>query len=61
MKGKVCERKVDTPDEMLARILDAAVARVNRRDDQIRRKNKGYAKWTEVGGGTFEHLLWTDK
>ena len=41
MKGKVYERKVDTPDELLARILHAAAGRINRREDQIRRKTRG--------------------
>ena len=41
MKGKVYERKVDTPDELLARILDGAAARTNKCDDQLGRKSTG--------------------
>ena len=67
MKGEVYERKVDTLDELLARILDAAAAaRINSCEDQIRRKKTWgictrVAKWTKVGGGIFYHLLWTVK
>jgi hypothetical protein len=52
--------KVDTPDELLARILDAA-ARVKKCEDQLRRTARDLrtrvAKCTEVDGGIFGHLL----
>jgi hypothetical protein len=35
MKSKVYKTKVDTPDEFLARILDA-VARIKKREDQLK-------------------------
>ena len=35
MNRKVCKRKVDTRDDLLARILDAA-ARIRKREDQLR-------------------------
>jgi hypothetical protein len=35
MKSEVYKRKVDTRDELLARILDNA-ARINKREDQLR-------------------------
>jgi len=35
MKGDVYEREMDTADELLARILDAA-ARINKHEDQLR-------------------------
>jgi hypothetical protein len=61
MKSEVYKRKVDTRDEMLARILGAA-ARIQKRD-KLRRTTRDFrtqvAKCTEVDGGVFEHLLWT--
>jgi len=60
MKGQVYRRKVDTQDELLARIFDAA-ARIKKREDQLRRTSRKLrtrvAKFTEVDGGIFEHLL----
>jgi hypothetical protein len=60
MKSEVCKRKVDTRGELLARVLDAA-ARIKKREDQLRRKTRDLrtrvAKYTEVNGGIFEHLL----
>jgi chaperonin cofactor prefoldin len=60
MKGQVYRRKVDTQDELLARLFDAA-ARLKKREDQLRRKIRKHrtrlAKFTEVYGGIFEHLL----
>ena len=54
------KRKVDTRDELLARILDAA-ARIKEREDQLRRTKRDLrtrvAKCIEVDGGIFEHLL----
>jgi hypothetical protein len=61
MKSEVCERKVITRDQLLASILHAA-ARIKRHEYQLRRTTRhlhtGVAKWTEVGGGIFEQLLW---
>jgi hypothetical protein len=60
MKSEVYNRKVDTRDELLARILDAA-ARIKKREDQLRRTTRDLrtrvAKGSEVDGGIFEHLL----
>jgi hypothetical protein len=60
MKGQVYRRKVYTQDELLARIFDAA-ARIKKREDQLRRRRRRFrtrvAKFTEVDGGIFEHLL----
>jgi phage gpG-like protein len=60
MKGQVYRRKVDTQDELLARIFDAA-ARIKKREDQLRRTSRKLrtrvVKFTEVDGGIFEHLL----
>jgi hypothetical protein len=60
MKGEVYKLKLDTRDELLARILDAAV-RVKKLGNQPRRTTHDLrtrvAKCTEVEGGIFKHLL----
>ena len=57
MKGEICTTKVDTPDELLARILNAAAC-VKKREDQLRRTTRDIhtpvAKCTEVDGRIFE-------
>jgi len=54
--------EVDTRDELLACILDAA-AHIKKRGDQLKSSKRDirtwFAKCTEVDGGIFEHLLWT--
>jgi len=58
--GEAYSRKVDTPDELLARILDVA-ARVKKHEDQLRRTTRDLrtrvAKCVGVGGGICERLL----
>jgi hypothetical protein len=60
MKCEVYKKKVDTRDELLARILDAAGG-IKKREDQLRRTTRELrtrvAKCTEVDGGIFECLL----
>jgi hypothetical protein len=60
MKSEVYKRKLDTRDELLARILDAA-ALIKIREDNLRRRAGDFrtrvAKRFEVDGGIFEHLL----
>jgi hypothetical protein len=60
MKSRVYKRKVDTRDELLACILDAA-ARIKKREDQLRRKTRDLrtraAKCIEDDGGLVENLL----
>ena len=60
MNNEVYKRKVDTPDELLARIFDAA-ARVKKRADELRRTKrdlrKRVAKCTEVDGGIFRTFI----
>ena len=60
MKSEVYKRKVDTPDELLARTSDAAAC-VKKREDQLGRTTRDLrtpvAKCTEVGGGILERLL----
>ena len=54
MKSEVYKRKVDTSDELLARILVAA-ARIKKREDQLRRTTRDlrtrFARCIEVDGG----------
>jgi hypothetical protein len=61
MNSEVYKRKVDTPDELLPFILDAATARINKREDKLRRTTRDLrtrvANCTEVNVGLFEHLL----
>jgi hypothetical protein len=60
MKSEVYRSKVDTRDEFLTRILDAA-ARIKKREDRLRRTIRDLltcvAKCIEVDCGIFEHLL----
>jgi hypothetical protein len=60
MKNEVYKRKVDTPDELLSRNMDAA-ASITKREDQLRRTTLDFrtrvAKCTEVDGGILEHVL----
>ena len=60
MKGEVYKRKVNTRDELLARILDAA-ARIKKREDQLRQTTLDLrtrvAKCTEIEGRIFEYSL----
>ena len=60
MKSEVYKTKVDTRDELLARIFDAAAC-IKKREDQLRRTTRDLrtrvAKCTEVDGGIFEHFL----
>ena len=60
MKSEVYKRNVDTADELLSRILDAAGC-INRIADQLRRTTRDLrtpvAKWTEVDGGILETFI----
>ena len=59
-EGEVNKRKVDTPDELLARILDAATS-IKRGEDQLRRTagdlRTRFAKCFEVDGGIFRTFI----
>jgi hypothetical protein len=61
MKSEVCNRKVDTWEALLIRILDATSFMKNR-EDQRRRKIRDLriqvAKFTEADGGVLEQSLW---
>ena len=64
MKSKVYRRNVDTRDELLSCVFDAA-ARVKKREDQLRRTTRDLrtrvAKCIEDDGGISENLLRTVK
>jgi hypothetical protein len=57
---QINKRKVDTPDELLARTLDAAGC-IKKREDQLRRTTRHLhtrvAKCIEADGGILEYLL----
>ena len=56
MVNEIYKTKVDTADELLARILDAAAC-IKKREDQLRRTTRDLrtrvAKCTEADGGIF--------
>jgi uncharacterized protein (UPF0147 family) len=60
MKSEVYKRKVDTPDELLSRNVDAA-ASMKKREDQLKRTTRDLrtraANCIEVKGDIFENVL----
>jgi len=63
MKSEVYKEKVNTRDELVARIMNSAALIKQEHQDDLRRATHTIAKIvensTEVDGGIFEHLLWT--
>ena len=63
MKSEVCKEKVNTRDELVARIMNSAALLKQERQDDLRRVTRNIAnrveKCIEVDGVIFEHLLWT--
>ena len=63
MKSEVYKEKVNTGDELVARIMNSAALLKQERQDDLRRATRTVAKRVEkcieVDGGIFEHLLWT--
>ena len=61
MKSEVYKEKVNTRDELVARIINSAALIKQERRDDLRRATltvaKRVEKCTEVDGGIFEHLL----
>ena len=61
MKSEVYKEKVNTRDELVARIMNsAALIKEERQDDHRRATHtvaKRVEKCIEVDGGIFEHLL----
>jgi len=60
MKSEAYRKKVDTRDELLVNILDV-IACIKERQDALRRTTlhvfTPVAKFTDVDGGIFEHVL----
>ena len=63
MKSEVYKEKVNTRDELVARIMNSAALTKQERQDDLRRATrtvaKGVEKCIEIDGGIFEHLLLT--
>jgi len=63
MKNEVYKEKVNTRDELVARIMNsAALIKKEHQDDLSRATHiitKSVEKCIEVDGGIFEHLIWT--
>ena len=63
MKSEVYKEKVNTRDELVARIMNSAALIQQERQDDLRRATRTVAKRVEkcieVDGGIFEHTLWT--
>jgi uncharacterized heparinase superfamily protein len=61
MKSEVCKEKVNTRDELVARIMNRAALMMQERQEDVRRATRTVAKRVEkcieVDGGIFEHLL----
>jgi len=61
MKSKVYKEKVNTRDELVARIMNSAAFIKQECQDDLSRATRTIAKrgekCTEVDGGIFEHLL----
>ena len=61
MKSEVYKEKVNTRDELVARIMISAALLKHERQDDLRRATrtivKRVEKCIEVDGGIFEHLL----
>jgi LytS/YehU family sensor histidine kinase len=61
MKSEVYKEKVNTRDELVARIMNSAALINQKRQDDLRRGIRTIAKRVEkyfgVDGGIFEHLL----
>ena len=61
MKSEVYKDKVNTRDELVARIMNSAALLKQERQDDLKRATRAVAKRVEkcieVDGGIFEHLL----
>ena len=61
MKSEVYKEKVNTGDELIARIMNSAALIKQEHQDDVRRATRTIAKRVEkcieVDGGIFEHLL----
>jgi hypothetical protein len=62
MKSEVYKEKVNTRDELVARIMNSAALIKQERQNERRTTRtiaKRVEKCVEVDGGIFKHLLWT--
>ena len=63
MNSEVYKEKVNTRDELVARIMNSAALIKHENQDDLRRAKRTIAKRVEISvevdGGIFEHLLWT--
>ena len=63
MKSEVYKEKVNTRDELVARIMNSAALIQQERQDNLRRATRTVAKrvekYIEVVCGIFELLIWT--
>jgi len=63
MKREIYKEKVNTREELVARIMNSADLLKQERQDDLRRATrtivKGVEKCIEVNDGIFKHLLWT--
>ena len=63
MESEFYKQKINTRDELVARIMHSAALIKQERQDDLRRTTRTVAKRVEkcieVDGGIFEHLLWT--
>ena len=63
MKSEVYKKKVNTRDELVARIINSADVMKQEHQDDLSRATltvaKRVEKCVEVDGGISEHLLWT--
>jgi len=61
MKSEVYKEKLNTRDELVARVMNSAAVIKQEHQDDLRRATrtvpKRVEKCIEVGGGIFEHLL----
>jgi len=61
MKSEVYKEKVNTRDELVARVMNSAALIKHERQDDLRRATRTVAKRVEkcieAEGGIFEHLL----
>jgi hypothetical protein len=57
MQSEVYKEKVNTRDELVARIMNSAALIKQERQDDLRRATRSIAKRVEADGGIFEHTL----
>jgi len=63
LKSEFCNEKVNTRDELVARIMNSSALTKQESQVDLRRATRIIAKTVEkcieVDGGTFVHFLWT--